>query len=131
MEAMLLLTHVLPQPTSFMQNINVQKVVESGVIVNEYATNVLQGFLDLNDLAEVTANIILDPVPHNLARYELTGENLTVEEVAGVFSAHLGKTVKAVKPPREATGKAMAHVNVSNEFGIDALDRMLYYYDRR
>lgn len=119
------------QPTSFMQNINIKTVVDSGVIVNEYATNVLQGFLDLTDLAEVTAKIILNPAPHNFARYELTAENLTVEEVARAFSAHLGRDVKAVYPPRQASGKAMAHVNLSNEFGKEALDRMLYYYDRR
>lgn len=114
-----------------MQNINIKTVVDSGVIVNEYATNVLQGFLDLTDLAEVVAKIILDPAPHNFARYELSAENLTVEDVARVFSAHLGRDVKAVNPPRQASGKAMAHVNLSNEFGIEALDRMLYYYDRR
>ncbi|EPT04614.1 NAD-binding protein [Fomitopsis schrenkii] len=122
------LNYTILEPASFMQNINLTAAFDSGVVSNGYSPKKLQGFLDLNDLAEVAAKVILDPAPHNRARYELVGENITVEDVARTLSMHLGREIKAERPPREVIiSKAMAHVKFSGEYGADALDRMLYY----
>ena len=111
-----------------MQNINLNATLESSVIPAAWNPKTFQGFLDLNDLAEVAVKIILDPAPHNLARYELSAQNCTLEDVARELSTHVGKSITVEKV---STEKALAHVKVSTSYGVESVDRMLYYYDKR
>ena len=66
-----------------MQNVNLERVVSTGVLPAAYSPKVLQGYLDLEDLAAVARLVLLDPAAHNRARYELVGENCTFEIEVG------------------------------------------------
>ncbi|KAI0663105.1 NAD(P)-binding protein [Cubamyces menziesii] len=126
------LNYTILQPTSFMQNVNLQNVVSAGVLRANYTPHVLQGYLDLHDLADIARLVILDPASHNRARYELVGENCTYEDVARLISAHTGKQIKIVLVPREKIiGSSDIHVAFPDDNSVEGLDRMLYYYDKR
>lgn len=111
-----------------MQNIPLEQVISTLTLSAPYTSTVLQGFLDLNDLAEIARLVIEDPEPHNRARYELVGENCTLADVAQKVATFVGKDVGCKQVKR---GEMMAHVRVESDYGKDALDRMLYYYDKR
>ena len=115
-----------------MQNINLERVVSTGILPAAYSPTTLQGYLDLEDLAAVARLVLLDPARHNRARYELAGENCTFEDVARYISEQTGKAIKVEPISRDqVVGRGATHVNVTGEYGAEGLDRMLYYYDRR
>lgn len=75
---------------------------------------------------------LLDPLPHNRARYELVGQNYTFQDVAKEFSYRLGKEVVCKRVTREeAAARGALHLRAQRDYALEALDRMLYYYDRR
>ena len=55
------LNYTILQPSSFMQNVDLERVVSMGVLPAAYSSKTLQGYLDLQDLAEVARLVILDP----------------------------------------------------------------------
>ncbi|KAH9935772.1 NAD-P-binding protein [Fomitopsis serialis] len=117
------LNYTILEPSSFMQNIDLQATLRSSTITAGYSQTTLQGFLDLGDLADIAAKVILDPAPHNRARYELVGENCSMEDIARKLSAHLGKEI--------AVQKATEHPKLPSGYMVETMDRMLFYYDRR
>ncbi|KAI0795576.1 NAD(P)-binding protein [Abortiporus biennis] len=127
------LNYTILQPSSYMQNINVKEVVKTGILPCAYNPTTLQGFLDLQDLGGIAALVLLDPTPHNRARYELVGENCSLEEVAGsITRAKGGQIVKIQVVPRdEVIQSAAVPVNPTSYYALEAMERMLYYYDRR
>ncbi|KZT71796.1 NAD(P)-binding protein [Daedalea quercina L-15889] len=108
--------------------IDLSATLQSSVISAAWNPKTWQGYLDLHDLAEVAAKVILDPAPHNLSRYELCGQNCTIEDVARELSAHIGKKI-AIK--NISSEEALAHFGQSGGYGVEAGDRMLYYYNKR
>lgn len=125
------LEYTILQPSSFMQNVNLQNVVASSKISAAYSPKTLQGYLDLKDLAAVARLVLLQPESHNRARYELVGQNCTFEDVADAFSSYLGREVICEQVPREQAVSGLGHLNVQGDYAAEALDRMLYYYDKR
>ncbi|RPD61862.1 NAD-P-binding protein [Lentinus tigrinus ALCF2SS1-7] len=126
------LNYTILQPTSLMQNVNLERVVSTGVLPAAYSTTTLQGYLDLEDLAAVARLVLLDPATHNRARYELVGENCTFVDVARYISEQAGKEIKVEPILRDqALRKGATHVTVAGDYGAEGLDRMLYYYDKR
>ncbi|CAL1709519.1 unnamed protein product [Somion occarium] len=127
------LNYTILQPTSLMQNFDLQNVIKSSVIPAPYSSKTLQGFLDLEDLAVVARDVILNPTLHNRARYELVGENITLEEVAKTIGrvANL-PALKCEEVPRAKVAESGAiPTKALSEYAKEGLDRMLYYYDRR
>lgn len=116
-----------------MQNTDVQSAINKGVLMAAYNPETFQGFLDLNDLAEVASQVILNPGDHNLARYELVGENTTLENVAQMISRITGRSnLRCELVPREQLlDGGIAHLKVENPYTREGLSRMLYYYDQR
>ncbi|KAI0356571.1 NAD(P)-binding protein [Trametes cingulata] len=122
------LNYTILEPTSFMQNVELQSVVETSVLPASYTPDVLQGYLDLEDLAEVARLVILNPAPHNRARYELVGQNCTFYDVAKAITGHVGQEIKVEQVPREkAVSKMATRLNLSTDYAVEGLDRMLYY----
>lgn len=120
------------QPTVFMQNIEIQSVIESGKLPCAYSSQVLHGFVDLQDVAYVARDVILDPEPHNRARYELVAVNLTLEELARVISDESGRSITCETVPRaQAATWSVSPANSQGQYAMEALDRMLYYYNQR
>ena len=116
-----------------MQNVDVQKAVTSGTLPCPYSAQVLQGYLDLEDLALVARLVLLDPEPHNRARYELVGQNASSEDIAKQIKSLTGKSITCQNIPREKVveGTPAPGGQAEAEFYAEALDRMLYYYDKR
>lgn len=92
----------------------------------------LQGFVDLEDLAAVTKVVLLEPSSHNRARYDIVGSNCTLESVAKTYEQITGKKAQCVQLSREEVVKhRVVNAKTEGAYAADALDRMLYYYDRR
>jgi len=126
------MNYTILEPSSFMQNMNIAKAIESNSLAAPYTPTTLQGFLDLADLAAVARLVLLDPTPHNRARYELVGQNASINDVARYISEHLGRKIEATLVPRDKVLAAMPHaLHLEGEMEKEGLDRMLYYYDRR
>ncbi|KAI0722968.1 NAD(P)-binding protein [Earliella scabrosa] len=126
------LNYTILQPSSLMQNVNIERVVSTGVLPAAYSPQTLQGYLDLEDLAAVARLVLLDPASHNRARYELVGENYTFEDVAREISKQAGKEIKVERIALDQVlGRNATHVNIQNEFQMEGLARMMYYYDKR
>lgn len=113
-----------------MQNISIPQAVESGSLALPYSTDVLQGFLDLPDLAQIAATILLSQSPsdHYFARYELTGSNTTYEEVVRVISKISGKEVKCTKVEKSELAKERGR---KDEWLDETMKMMFEYYDER
>lgn len=120
--------YTILEPTSFMQNMDVKGAIEGRTLMCAYSPQTLQGFLDLEDLAQVARTVLLDPTPHNRARYELVGENMSLEDVAKTIERVAGvPSVSCQLIPRGELLKRAA----GSEYFTDALYRMLFYYDKR
>jgi uncharacterized protein YbjT (DUF2867 family) len=115
-----------------MENIPISKVISDAKLPCMYNPTVLQGFLALDDMAEVAVKAILSPQQHAFARYELVGENRTLESVATIFSEAMGKKVETFVPPREEAVAIFAkEKGITSLDGKDNFERMLFYYDKR
>ncbi|OBZ76940.1 NAD(P)H azoreductase [Grifola frondosa] len=126
------LNYTILQPTSFMQNVNLKYVIANSILPAAYSPKVLQGYLDLQDLAAVARLVILDPASHNRARYELVGQNATFEDIAREISSYVGKEIKCEQISREqAVSMGIAPVKLRSDYAVEGLDRMFYYYDHR
>jgi len=124
------LPYTILQPTHFMQMTQCKDIVDKGVMNLMYSFDVLQGYLDLQDYAEVTLKILRDPQFHDRATYELLGDNQTGREVARLISKHSGKDIKCeVLPWEVAKEKNPIFKNIS-EYREDGYARLFFYYNR-
>ena len=115
-----------------MQNIDIRGASSNGKLVASYNSRTLQGFLDLEDLAAITPLMLLDPAPHNRARYELVGENVTLEDVASLLADVSGKSITCEPLDRaQFIGGFAAKGGPEAENYAERFERMLYYYDKR
>ena len=116
-----------------MQNIDVKSVATNGVMPSRFSSQVLQGYVAIEDLAEAAKIVILDPETHNRARYEIVGQNITIEEVARSIAQCAGKgPIPCVSVPREQVMFAgMDMRTAQGQYAKEGVDRMLYYYDHR
>lgn len=114
------------QPPSFMQNVNLERILSTGILPAAYSSKTLQGYLDLQGLAEITRFVILDPKRHNRARYDLVGENATFEDVAREISSAVGKEITQ----DQILGKGALHLTTLADCQVEGLDRMMFYYDK-
>lgn len=97
-----------------MQNVSFDHIMQTGKIPLGYSQTVEQGFIDLRDFASVVREIILDPMKHNRATYELVGENRTYAEVAEI---------------RYMTMLRESGV-IQSEYAEDAMERIIVYHNR-
>lgn len=116
-----------------MQNMDVKTAAQTGILHCAYNPKTLQGFLDLEDLATVARVVLLDPNPHACARYELVGQNASLEDVAATIARVAeASDVRCVQIPRsDVVAKGTVPAKPDGAYAVDALDRMLFYYDKR
>jgi len=125
------LNYTILQPTTYMQNVSLPSVVETGLVPLGYSPSVIQGFLDLRDLAEVVRKVILSPENHVFASYELLGQNLPYSSVAEIIGKELGRQVKCEAwPMKDFAARTRSAVAAQGEYAQDASERMILYYDR-
>jgi uncharacterized protein YbjT (DUF2867 family) len=114
------------RPNSFMQNyVN----FFGAMIRDQQALYLAQGqgrisLIDVRDIAAVAAAILADPGSHRRQSYDLTGpEALTNEEIAGIISRVVGKTVTYHDIDEETYRREMLRLGVP-EWNIRVLESL-------
>ncbi|KZT05929.1 NAD(P)-binding protein [Laetiporus sulphureus 93-53] len=126
------LNYTILEPTALMQNIDLERVQSTFKIYSWNGPDILEGYLDLEDLAAVARIVLLDPKTHNRARYELCGQNCSYADIAHEASAQLGRPIECEQVPREQIiAQGIKTSMLRGDYAIDAADRMLYYYEKR
>lgn len=123
------LSYTILQPAAYMQNIfgNWDLVVGKGIFQIPYPVGTCISMVDLQDVAEVAAKVILDR-KHTGATYELVGvEALTQEEVAKAISTALGIGVRAQQESLQDWEARMKEGGMGG-YQIRTLVKMFDYY---
>jgi uncharacterized protein YbjT (DUF2867 family) len=101
-ERMVLLSRIpftILQPMHYMQNIDVRRVVERGVLTQPYAVDTPLAHVDLEDVTEVAALVVTDPKHHH-ATYELCGDDyVSARQLAATIATITGRPVTAEQVP--------------------------------
>lgn len=119
------------QPCAYMQNLlqNWKSIIDEGIYAVPYTTSARISIVDLEDIAEVAANVLTQQ-NHKNAIYELAGpQPLSQDEVAETYATALQKPVKAVTLNRGAWAAKAAEAGTS-AFQIDVLVKMFEYYEK-
>ena len=117
------------QPALYMQNLLAgwKSIVEEGVLRVPYSVQTKFSFIDLEDLADAAAIVMIGQV-HVNAIYELAGTVPTSHaEVAEIFGRALDRHIHAEK---QVIGDWAARASTMNEYARENLIRMFEYYDQ-
>ncbi len=93
------------RPSHYMQNyLEVWDFLQAGVMPYPVSPDSVMGVVDVADVAEAAANILIDPSPHAGRVYDLSTVELTRYEMALIWSDVLGHRVTAIRiPPSSLT----------------------------
>jgi uncharacterized protein YbjT (DUF2867 family) len=119
------------QPAAYMQNILAEwkSIMERGIYSVPYSTDAPMSLIDLEDVAQIAANVLSEP-NHSGAIYEIAGpEVLTPRQVAFVLESETGRKVRAERAAVEAWMLKAKKVGLSG-YQIQTLVKMFEYYDR-
>jgi uncharacterized protein YbjT (DUF2867 family) len=107
--------YTLLRPAAFMQNhlnFNAAQIKAGAVHAPRGAG--ATSIVDVRDIAEVAAKVLLDPAAHAGQAYELTGpEALTEAQQMAIISRALGRTVKYIDVPEQAAIDAMVGMGMA------------------
>ena len=125
------LPYTILQPAVYMQNIlsSLSEIIEKGAYLVPYPVKTVLSLVDLKDVAEVAAKVLMDP-EHQSAIYELAGTTpLTQLDVAQSLEEVLGRKVQAQQVPlgyweRQARASGLD----SNQ--INTLVKMFRHYEQ-
>jgi len=124
------LNFTIIQPSAYMQNVlgYWKPVTEQGVYALPYAPESWLSLVDLEDVAEVVANVLGNPA-HFGATYELVGTGpMSQAEVAGILTRQLNRPVQAVAVDRRQWAQRMRSTGMS-DYAIETLLKMFIYYE--
>ncbi|NPV86242.1 MAG: NmrA family NAD(P)-binding protein [Anaerolineae bacterium] len=119
------------QPAAYMQNIlaNRDAMHNEGIFAVPYAPETRLSMVDLEDVAEVAARVLLAPEEHLMATYELCGcQAVSQIEVAEIFGQAFGRQVTARAIPREEWALRMQELGM-DAYALNTLLRMFVYYE--
>jgi len=117
------------QPTAYMQNLLSQwpVILDEGVLRQPYAPETRISLVDLGDVAEAAATVLLEP-GHEGATYELVGTPpLSQYDVAAVLSKALARPVRAEAISRGTWARRMSGLS---EYARTTLLKMFEYYEK-
>lgn len=125
------LSYTIVQPAAYMQNIlaNWERIANEGVYAVPYAVQAQMSMVDLRDVAEVVAKVMVEE-GHEGAVYELCGgEILSQQEIAAIIGLHLGREVKAEAVALDKW-EQQARASGLNGYILNTLLKMFQYYDQ-
>lgn len=125
------LNFTILQPTAYMQNLLAYKpaIMSDGVYAVPYNGQTRISMVDVRDVAEVAAGIILNE-DHYGSTYELADDDICSQlELAGKFSAACRRVIAFREIPRDEWRHTMVQSSMP-AYSIDALLRMFEYYER-
>ncbi|MDV6304407.1 MULTISPECIES: SDR family oxidoreductase [Rhodococcus] len=107
------------RPSHYMQNyLEVWEFLQAGVMPYPVSPDSVMGVVDLADVAEAAANILIDPSPHTGRVYDLSTVELTRHEMARIWSDVLGHRVTAIRiPPSSLTNQLNVLPALASVFG--------------
>lgn len=119
------------QPSAYMQNIQNgwQRIVEQGIFLVPYPIETRLCVVDLHDVAEVVATVLVGD-EYIDAIYELAGpENLSQTEVAQILTSELGDEIHAVQESLDVW-KARVQASGMGTYQVETLLKMFITYAR-
>jgi NAD(P)H dehydrogenase (quinone) len=125
------LAFTILQPAAYMQNLLAHwpRIVAEGVYPVPYAVETRLGLVDLKDVAEAAALVLIEP-GHVGATYELSGPDaLTQVEITAILSEQLGCPVRAEAVPLDAWQRGARAAGLG-DYPIETLLQMFRYYER-
>ena len=125
------LAYTILQPAAYMQNVlaNWERIVNEGVFEVPYRLDTRLSMVDLWDVAEAAAAVIVE-AGHEGATYELSGsEALSQYEAALAMSEVLGRQVTGVVIPLERWEKQARSTGLSS-YALQTLLSMFQYYEQ-
>jgi len=125
------LQYTILQPAQYMQNMLPTRdlIVSQGIYRVPYAVETRLGMVDLDDVGEAAAVVLMGP-GHAGATYELAGDEvLTPREVAEILSREVGRPVRAETQPIE-TWEQQARTAGLGAYQVATLTKMFRYYER-
>jgi NAD(P)H dehydrogenase (quinone) len=123
------LPYTILQPTAYMQNLVAgwRHLVQEGLLVNPYPPATRLSLVDLADVAEAAATVLLQP-GHAGAIYELVGTPpLSQHEVAAIIEQTIGRPVQAARIEIEAWAQGARQGGLA-PYAVETLSRMFAYY---
>jgi uncharacterized protein YbjT (DUF2867 family) len=96
------LNFTILQPGDFLQSQVRPSVFARSEFRYAYSLDRRQAVIDVEDLTDVAAKVLLEGEPHFGATYELSAENVTAHDIAERASRVVGRPVRATQIPREA-----------------------------
>ena len=122
------------QPMHYMQNVGVARAITTGRLVQPYDVDTPLAHVDLEDVAEVAALVILDP-SHHFATYELCGSDMiSGRQIASMISQIAGSPVTVeFRAPRSPTGselRPLSSLTAEDDYRHDAKVRLFEHYGR-
>lgn len=119
------------RPQHFMQNVNVLRVIEDGILAMPYAPELVLGHVDLTDVAEAAIKVTLSP-GYTYAAYDADGgENLCALELCAIIEELSGRKIgyRQVSADEQIAIR-MAGKPIMN-YTIEGYHRVCSYYSRR
>ena len=124
------LSYTILQPAAYMQNVLAywEQIAREGVYAVPYAIETRLGLVDLKDVAEVAAKVLLEP-GHSGATYELCGADvLSPIEVASKLSTQIGQEVCAEQVLMDVWEEGARAAGLG-EYQRKTLVKMFQYYE--
>jgi uncharacterized protein YbjT (DUF2867 family) len=103
-------------------------IIRQGTYRVPYAASTRLGMVDLLDVAEAAARVLIEET-HDGAIYELAGgEALTQDEIALILTQALNRPVRVEQEPLDEWEARVRPAGLG-EYAIDTLRRMFAYYE--
>ncbi|WP_205499853.1 NmrA/HSCARG family protein [Rufibacter psychrotolerans] len=96
------LSYTILRPASLYENFLLPPVasrIRKGKLVSPVKKEVVQQFISAQDIGKISAHIFSHPAPYQGSTITLAAEQLTLAQVAAIFSEVLGKEVRYQKLP--------------------------------
>jgi uncharacterized protein YbjT (DUF2867 family) len=125
------LSYTILQPCRYMQHLNPiwQSVLASGLHAMPFSVSARFSVVDLADVAEAAARVLVEP-GHDFATYQLAGpELLSQADMAEVLTDLLGRPIRAVAKSEGEFRREAAAAGLPAE-RIETMTRMNAHYDR-
>jgi uncharacterized protein YbjT (DUF2867 family) len=125
------LPYTILQPTAYMQNVlgRLEEVKEQRKYRVPYHVQATSSLVDLQDVAEVAANVLTDPT-YQGGTFELVGEEYIDQlTIAVALSGVLGVPIEAEQIPMQEW-RENAEQSGLGEYAIETLVKMFQHYDQ-
>lgn len=99
------LPHTVVRPVTFMENYLLRREpIETGVLEGPFAPGMRQQLVAVGDIAAVIAAIFARPEETTGTELDLAGDELTLADIADVFSRALGRQVRYAQRTEDTVG---------------------------